>query len=117
MASERRVPAGVGAFSYHRASAAKPAEAEEGGELVAAPLGDEQSNSSLRLGHRFILKSFRRPRPGPTPELEVSRFLTTHTSFPHAAGLAGWADYAAGDGEPATTALLQPFLENRGDAW
>ena len=71
----------------------------------------------MRLGRRFIFKSFRRPRPGSNPELEVSHFLTTRTSFPHAAGLVGWADYAPGDGEPSTVALLQPFLENRGDAW
>jgi len=117
MATERRVSAEVGAFSFHRAAETKPTESDEGGELAAAPLSDEQSNTSVRLGRRFILKSFRRPRPGSNPELEISHFLTTRTSFPHAAGLVGWADYAAGDGEPATTALLQPFLENRGDAW
>jgi trehalose synthase-fused probable maltokinase len=117
MVTERRVPATAGVFAYRRASEAKPRGGEEDGDLTAAPLADEQSNTSVRLGRRFIFKSFRRPRPGSNPELEVSHFLTTRTSFPHAAGLVGWTDYAPGEGEPSTVALLQPFLENRGDAW
>jgi maltokinase len=41
------------------------------------PLGLEQSNSSLVLDEAVILKLFRRVEPGPNPELELTRLLTS----------------------------------------
>jgi len=117
MAQERRVAGTAGAFAFHRAADAKPVDDEEIGEMPVTPVSTEQSNTSLLLGTRLILKSFRRPPAGPNPELEIAQFLTTRTSFAHAAGLAGWMEYTPIDGPTATLCLVRPFLESRGDAW
>ena len=79
------------------------------------PLGAEQSNTSVRLGE-FVLKSLRRPTPGLNPDLEIVRFLTTRTAFRDVPRLAGFVEYE-GAGEPATIAVLQEFVPNRGDGW
>lgn len=75
----------------------------------------EQSNTSVVVGD-LVLKSLRRPQPGLNPDLEVTRFLTTRTAFPHVPRLAGWMEYAAA-GEAATLALLQELVPNAGDGW
>jgi trehalose synthase-fused probable maltokinase len=86
-------------------------------EIAVTALSGEQSNTSLLLGGRLIAKSFRRPRPGANPDFEIAHFLTMRSGFPHTPGLAGWLDYEAEGLEPTTVALLQPFVENRGDGW
>jgi maltose alpha-D-glucosyltransferase/alpha-amylase len=80
-------------------------------------LGAEQSNTSLLLGRRFLLKSLRFPPDGPNPEFEVAHFLATSTSFAHTPGLWGWGEHLGRSGAEATVALLQPFVENAGDGW
>lgn len=79
-------------------------------------LSGEQSNTSLVVGGRLVLKSLRRPQPGVNPDLEVTRFLTTRTTFRHVPRLAGWMEYEDANG-PATLGLLQEFVDNRGDGW
>jgi trehalose synthase-fused probable maltokinase len=83
--------------------------------LAARRLTGEQSNTSVVVGE-LVLKSLRRPQPGVNPDLEITRFLTTRTSFRHVPRLAGWVEYA-GAGEPATLAVLQEFVPNTGDGW
>ena len=94
----------------------------EAGELVS-PLGPaderrlavEQSNSSVRVGDRLMLKIYRLLEPGENPELEVSRFLTA-AGFRHTPGLHGWAA-AEMAGTSATAAMLQELVPARGDGW
>jgi trehalose synthase-fused probable maltokinase len=81
----------------------------------ARRLTGEQSNTSVALGD-LVLKSLRRPPPGISPELEITRFLTTRTAFRQVPRLAGWIEYA-GPGEAATLAVLQEFVPNEGDGW
>jgi trehalose synthase-fused probable maltokinase len=78
-------------------------------------LRGEQSNTSIVLGD-LVLKSLRRPAPGLNPDLEMLRFLTTKTAFPHVPRLAGSAEYEGGE-EPAALAVLQEFVPNTGDGW
>jgi maltokinase len=87
-----------------------------GGELGRArPMGAEQSNSSVVLDERLVLKLYRRLEAGPNPELELLRFLTER-GFPSIAALEGWAEL---EGRPmdATLAILQRFVRSRGDGW
>jgi maltokinase len=79
------------------------------------PVGVEQSNSSLVLGDELVLKAYRRIEPGPNPELELLRFLTTH-GFEHIARLAGWYEHT-GRLVDATLGLLQEFLRGGRDGW
>ncbi len=80
-------------------------------------LSGEQSNTSIALGRELILKSFRRPRFGVNPEIEMTRFLTERTAFRHAPALVGWMDYAGDDGDVAAVAVVQGFIANSGDGW
>ena len=79
------------------------------------PMGAEQSNSSLVLDERLAVKFYRRIEAGMNPELEVLRFLTER-GFEHIAALQGFVSY---EGRPleATLAILQDFVQSRGDGW
>ena len=75
----------------------------------------EQSNTSIILGDRLMLKVFRKLEEGINPDLEVSRFLQERTGFQAIPALAGSIRY---EGEhPAPIAGLFEFVENSGDAW
>ncbi len=91
------------------------ANAGGGDRGTARPMGVEQSNTSVVLDERFVLKLYRRLEPGTNPELELLRFLTEQ-GFPNVAALVGWAET---EGRPldATLAILQRFIRSRGDGW
>ncbi len=77
----------------------------------------EQSNTAVFFGNRLFLKGYRRMREGVNPELELGRFLTEASPFPHIAPVLGAVEYLEGDAEPVTLAMLQQFVENQGDLW
>ncbi|HVF20008.1 MAG TPA: maltokinase [Mycobacteriales bacterium] len=80
------------------------------GRLLAA----EQSNSSVVFGDQYILKLYRRVRPGLNPDLEVTRALT-EVGCPHIASIVGWVESTT---EPiATLGILQPFYRSGTDGW
>ena len=76
----------------------------------------EQSNTSIVLGERLILKLYRLLEPGLSPDLEVGAFLT-EVGFAGTPPLAGWITYRAGGAEPAAAAMLQQLVPTAGDAW
>jgi len=86
------------------------------GEVGAVrPMGAEQSNSSLVLDERLVLKAYRRLGAGPNPELEILRFLTER-NFPHIAALRGWYGHS-GRLIDATLGIVQEFLSGATDGW
>jgi trehalose synthase-fused probable maltokinase len=92
-----------------------------GGAEEAAPLPErrlevEQSNTSVRLGDRLILKVYRLLEPGINPEVEVSAFLTD-AGFRWTPRLAGRGTWQAAGEEPATAVMLQELVPSRGDGW
>jgi trehalose synthase-fused probable maltokinase len=78
-------------------------------------MGSEQSNTSVVLDERLVLKLYRRLEAGVNPELELLRFLTER-GFPSIASLEGWAAHL---GQPldATLAILQRYVPVRRDGW
>jgi maltokinase len=78
-------------------------------------MGAEQSNTSVVLDERLVLKVFRRLQPGVNPELEMLRFLADH-GFPNIAALAGWSGYT-GELMDATLAVVQHYVGDAGDGW
>jgi maltose alpha-D-glucosyltransferase/alpha-amylase len=84
--------------------------------VTVTPLGEEQSNTSLRIGEDMILKAFRRLQQGVHPEVEVSRFLT-ESGYDNTPPLLGAVEMFDGRGVPTTLALLQGFVSNQGDGW
>jgi maltose alpha-D-glucosyltransferase / alpha-amylase len=79
-------------------------------------LSAEQSNSSLVIGERAVLKLVRRLIGGIHPEAEMSRRLT-EIGYANTAPLYGEVVRVDPQGVPHTLALLQGFIENQGDAW
>jgi maltose alpha-D-glucosyltransferase / alpha-amylase len=77
----------------------------------------EQTNSSVILGERLILKAYRRLQKGVNPDLEIGRYLTEKARFENTPPLAGAIEYTGPDGETTTLGLLQGFVENQGDGW
>ncbi|HTH74621.1 MAG TPA: maltose alpha-D-glucosyltransferase [Trinickia sp.] len=76
----------------------------------------EQSNSSLIVGERAVLKLVRRLIGGIHPEAEMSRHLT-EIGYANTAALYGEVVRVDPQGVPHTLALLQGFIDNQGDAW
>ena len=56
-------------------------------------IGVEQSNSSVIIGDKAVLKIFRRLSPGEHPELEIARFLTEVAHFANTPPLLGTAEH------------------------
>jgi trehalose synthase-fused probable maltokinase len=93
-----------------------PGGVDEAGGLHEQRLQVEQSNTSVRLGDRLMLKLYRLLEPGINPEVEVMDFLT-EVGFTRAPRLAGWLSYRDGAAEPAAAAMVQSLVPARGDGW
>jgi maltose alpha-D-glucosyltransferase/alpha-amylase len=117
--------AGVAYPAMHAALTGEPGEPGESGtagasvspgDLYAQVLRAEQSNTSIQIGDRLIVKTFRRLEPGVNPELEMGRFLNEH-----APGLvpavAGSLEYRARRRAPTTVAIMHQYVPNESDAW
>ncbi|WP_235401566.1 maltose alpha-D-glucosyltransferase [Rubrobacter aplysinae] len=89
---------------------------DEGRELGVRRVG-EQTNTSVILDEKAVLKAYRRLQWGVNPDLEIGRYLTEETGFENTPPIAGAVEYAAPDGETATLAVLQGFALNQGDGW
>ncbi len=93
-----------------------------GGELLSSlppepavrALGVEQSNTSLVLDERVLLKILRKLEVGLSPEVEVGRFLATHgyRSTPQLL-----ASLTLEGPSASELALLYAFVPNQGDGW
>jgi maltokinase len=101
----------AGCFSFHCSEGFLPAP----DDAEARVMGVEQSNSSIVVDNRLVLKAFRKLEPGVNPELEMLRFLTVH-EFPHVAPLQGWYDYD-GHALAATLGVVQTFLADAVGGW
>jgi maltose alpha-D-glucosyltransferase / alpha-amylase len=111
---EAELPTGTGVFRGAKTTAWDRLSGSW--EPVKRLLG-EQSNTSIALGERAILKVYRKLEVGVNPELEVSRFLSEHTEFRAFPELAGWIEFAGEEELGASVAGIYRFIANRGDAW
>jgi predicted trehalose synthase len=80
-------------------------------------LGRDQSNTSVVLGDRLLLKGYRRIQPGLNPDLELTAYLSEEAAFPGVPRLAGWAEAVTRDGGAATVAMLQLYVADADDAY
>jgi trehalose synthase-fused probable maltokinase len=111
MAADTEIETGQGAAEFRTAGESRlPAEIG-----AVRPMGAEQSNSSVVLDEKLVLKAYRRLGAGPNPELEILRFLTER-DFPHIAALRGWYGHS-GRLIDATLGIVQDFLAGATDGW
>jgi trehalose synthase-fused probable maltokinase len=108
LASGREVQGELARVAFHWVG--EPLE-----EPSVRSLGAEQSNTSVVIDDRVILKVFRRLEAGDNPELEMLRFLTEQ-GFPNVPALAGWYELA---GAPldATLGVAQELVRDARDGW
>ena len=116
MAASSDLPGSVGRFRCRSTSALDDVL---GGTAVAAlderRLGVEQSNTSIALGGRLILKLYRLLEAGINSDLEIPAFLT-QVGFADAPRLVGSVTYER-PGTEAAAAMLQELVPAAGDAW
>jgi maltose alpha-D-glucosyltransferase / alpha-amylase len=90
--------------------------ADESGLRVHVP-SVEQSNSSVLVGDRYLLKVFRRLQPGENPDIEVGRVLGERATDARVPPLLAWAEYEAEGALPTSIAMVQQQVPSRGSAW
>ncbi len=77
----------------------------------------EQSNTMAILGRKWVLKGYRQLSRGINPEIEMGRFLTEVSPFPHIAPLAGSVEYRENDGSVTALGVLLGYIDNQGNGW
>jgi maltose alpha-D-glucosyltransferase/alpha-amylase len=77
----------------------------------------EQSNSTVFIGDRYVLKVFRQLQPGENPDVEVGRRLAGHSQDARVPALVAFAMYEPAGAPPVSVAMLQQQVPSRGSAW
>ncbi len=80
-------------------------------------IGAEQTNVSMIVDERIMLKIYRRIRSGVQPELELAQFLTEAAQYQNTPKLLGAVEHVAKSGERTALAIAFAFVPNQGDAW
>lgn len=80
-------------------------------------LGLEQSNTSLIVGKKVMLKMYRRVAFGSHPEVATTSFLTETAKFENTPAYLGMLELKFPDGRPMALGILQSFVLNEGDGW
>ncbi|GGO90031.1 maltose alpha-D-glucosyltransferase [Stakelama pacifica] len=86
-------------------------EAGDEAEWIAA----EQSNSTMIVGHKAVLKLLRKVAPGVHPDVEMVRYLTDR-GFANVPPILGTVTRHE-QGEEMLLMLAQRFVFNQGDCW
>jgi maltose alpha-D-glucosyltransferase/alpha-amylase len=115
MREGREMESESGKLVFSTTSAFDPEITVEAGEVRR--LSAEQSNTSIAIGSKMMLKLLRRLQPGIHPEIEVGRFLTEKAKFANTPALLGVLEHVDEDGHRTALAVLQKFVPNQGDAW
>jgi trehalose synthase-fused probable maltokinase len=113
--AQAALPARRGTFRF--TPTAVLAEIVPAAPETVARVAAEQSNTSVILDARAVLKLFRKIERGPNPDFEVADFLTRQADFRGIPRLLGSVAYEFPGVEPASVAVVQAFVPNRGDAW
>jgi trehalose synthase-fused probable maltokinase len=93
-----------------------PSAIESAAALDERRLRVEQSNTSIVLGERLILKLYRLLEDGESPDLEIGEFLTD-VGFDGTPPVAGSVHYLPHVGRSSAVAMLQALVPATGDAW
>ncbi|HEY4114873.1 MAG TPA: maltose alpha-D-glucosyltransferase [Rhizomicrobium sp.] len=111
LAKNARVPFGSGEMEFESMPDA-PLDIAPDAEIEWP--GVEQSNSTLSVGRKIVVKLLRRLTPGIHPEAEMGRVLTER-GFEGVAPLFGEIVRRDSDGSISTLSIVQGFVINQGD--
>jgi maltose alpha-D-glucosyltransferase / alpha-amylase len=90
---------------------------QEEDERNIKKLGAEQSNSSILIAKKMVLKAYRKLERGVQPELEMGRYLTDVAGYRNTPPLLGSIEQFDSEGHPTALAVMQGFVPNQGDGW
>jgi maltose alpha-D-glucosyltransferase/alpha-amylase len=110
------LPTPQGDIRFMAAASASPEQLAIGVDAGVRRIAAEQSNSSLVIGDKVMLKIIRHLSAGIHPEIEMGMYLTAggYASTP---ATLGEVTRTAADGTPTALIVLQQFVHNQGDAW
>jgi len=80
-------------------------------------MGMEQSNTSVIINDRCVIKFFRRIYADKNPDYEMSRFLSERKGFKNTPSYQGNLSIRDAEDVNITIALMQELVPNQGDAW
>ena len=80
-------------------------------------MGLEQSNTSVVINGKSVIKFFRRIYADKNPDYEMSRFLSERKGYSNTPAYQGSLSIIDADGANVTIALMQELVPNQGDAW
>ncbi|WP_222983779.1 trehalose synthase [Flagellimonas meishanensis] len=80
-------------------------------------MGMEQSNTSIIMNDKYVIKFFRRIYADKNPDYEMSRFLSEKKGYRNTPAYMGSLSIIDSDDANITIALMQELLPNKGDAW
>ncbi len=103
-----------GAFAGHATEALLALDVPA--EPAIRRMNVEQSNTSVVIDERVMLKGYRQANRGPQPELEVARFLDA-VGYRNTPALYGFLEYEHPQDETIAVTIAQAFVESQGDAW
>ncbi len=86
-------------------------------QVTSRVLTVEQSNSTVVYDDKYFLKIYRKLFRNNNPDLELTRFLSEKSSFPHSPGYAGSIEWVRADYYTVSLGLMQEKVENQGEAW
>ncbi len=114
MRAERKMPFANGQLEFSKTSLLDELGLPD--TLEIRRLSAEQSNSSLIVDDKLVLKIVRKVLAGRHPEAEMTGFLTAR-GFANIAPLLGEVVRMDEAGVQHTVMLAQGFVRNQGDAW
>ncbi|WP_335965843.1 trehalose synthase [Galbibacter sp. PAP.153] len=85
--------------------------------VSSRPMGLEQSNTSIIINEKYIIKFFRRIYASKNPDYEMSRFLSEKKAFKNVPAYSGSLSIMDASNTNVTIALMQEMVPNQGDAW
>ncbi|MGX1930678.1 trehalose synthase [Flagellimonas sp. 2504JD4-2] len=80
-------------------------------------MGLEQSNTSIIMNDKYVIKFFRRIYADKNPDYEMSRFLSEKKEYKNTPAYMGSLNIIDSDNANITIALMQQLVPNDGDAW
>lgn len=117
LAQDMAVDVGGSLVLSGRSTAAGKALIRETDGLPQKMLGVEQSNTSLIVGKKIMLKMYRRTAFGSHPEVATTAFLTEEAGFENTPAYLGMLELKYADGRTMALGILQSFVPNVGDGW
>ena len=118
MLAGREVPSLEGGSLVFRPAAGLPELDIGRKEDEVRRMGVEQSNTSVLVGDKAVLKLYPQAGAGRSPGTrDRGRFLTDVAGYPHVPPLLGTLEHVEADGTPTALAVLQGFVRNQGDGW